>query len=54
MFNKQYYPGDRVPEGGTRYFIMKHGSFQKEVVVPYMYFPPFETPSQDYYYIKAV
>jgi hypothetical protein len=59
MYNKQYYPGDRVPDGGTKYYIMKHGSFERKVDVIYMFFPEFtdfpgfENPSQDYYYIKA-
>ena len=53
MYNKRYYPGDRVPEGTTKYYIIQHGQFKKEVTIPWMYFPEFELEGTGYHYIKA-
>lgn len=51
MYNKRYKGGDRVPEGGTRFYIMRQGSHVATVKVEVMYFPPLLDPNL--YYIKA-
>lgn len=51
MFTVKYMPGELVPPGTTKYFIMKYGNVLKKINIEYTHFPTLEDPQE--YYIRA-